>query len=333
MNIDDLSWTEIWNAMRSQLACVTKILVLILVVAVLRGDKCSAARIYLSNSSVSPSIENPSLNLSIGEVASLYIWIAPDAGATVNGLGLSLRATVLGAVNVQEYLVYNPMNNIIGLNRWDAVGNGLFNEGNLLVSNSNAVSVSSATGINPSSVFLQGDPLAASEFGVSAYLHSKVDFMGQTAGQTDLFLQVGHGLITVKDNGAAENVQFGAGDVPGVSGGVAGATDAIADATIVVSTSALSADLNMDGFVDGLDLGTLLASWGTTTTPDMGELDGTPPVDGLDLGALLGAWNPPPLPSASSVPEPSTLMLTGLAAIGLFARRGGVGCDDHVDRH
>ena len=82
------------------------------------------------------------------------------------------------------------------------------------------------------------------------------------------------------------------------------------------------ADLNMDGFVDGLDLGILLASWGTTTTPDMGELDGTPPVDGLDLGALLGAWNPPPLPAAASVPEPSTLMLAGLAAIGLFARRG-----------
>jgi len=39
------------------------------------------------------------------------------------------------------------------------------------------------------------------------------------------------------------------------------------------------ADLNMDEFVDGLDLGILLGNWNTSTTPDMGELDGTPPVD------------------------------------------------------
>ena len=68
-------------------------------------------------------------------------------------------------------------------------------------------------------------------------------------------------------------------------------------------------DLNMDGFVDGLDLGTLLGSWGTTTTPDMGELDGTPPVDGLDLGLLLGAWNPPPMSPVAAVPEPSSIVI------------------------
>jgi len=80
------------------------------------------------------------------------------------------------------------------------------------------------------------------------------------------------------------------------------------------------ADLNMDGFVDGLDLGILLGSWNTTTTPDMGELNGTPPVDGLDLGLMLGAWNPPPLSSASAVPEPTTLLLA-LATAPLIARR------------
>jgi len=80
------------------------------------------------------------------------------------------------------------------------------------------------------------------------------------------------------------------------------------------------ADLNMDGFVDGLDLGTLLGSWGTTTTPELGELNGTPPVDGLDLGALLAEWNPPPLSPSSTVPEPGSAVLAMLAAAGLVGR-------------
>ena len=79
------------------------------------------------------------------------------------------------------------------------------------------------------------------------------------------------------------------------------------------------ADLNMDGFVDGLDLGILLGNWNTNTTPDMGELDGTPPVDGLDLGILLGAWNPPPLGTAAAVPEPTSIALLVLATLSLLA--------------
>ncbi len=81
------------------------------------------------------------------------------------------------------------------------------------------------------------------------------------------------------------------------------------------------ADLNMDGFVDGLDLGILLGNWDTTTTPDMGELDGTPPVDGLDLGILLGAWNPPPLGGVSAVPEPTTALLVLMGWAGIMAGR------------
>jgi hypothetical protein len=73
------------------------------------------------------------------------------------------------------------------------------------------------------------------------------------------------------------------------------------------------ADLNQDGFVDGLDLGIQLIHWGDDVTPDQGELNGAPPVNGLDLGLLLIAWNPKPL-SAAAVPEPSsfTLVLASL---------------------
>lgn len=80
-------------------------------------------------------------------------------------------------------------------------------------------------------------------------------------------------------------------------------------------------DLNNDGFVDGLDLGILLGNWNTNTTPDQGELDGTPPIDGLDLGILLGAWNPPPATNTITVPEPDRLSLVALALLLICATR------------
>lgn len=80
-------------------------------------------------------------------------------------------------------------------------------------------------------------------------------------------------------------------------------------------------DLNMDGYVDGLDLGILLSNWNQSTTPSGGELDGMTPVDGLDLGILLNAWDPPPLSAATSVPEPTSCILFALSALVLCLPR------------
>lgn len=45
-------------------------------------------------------------------------------------------------------------------------------------------------------------------------------------------------------------------------------------------------DLNHDCFVNGADLGILLAGWGTPSA----DLDGNGTTDGADLGVLLSAW-------------------------------------------
>ncbi len=82
------------------------------------------------------------------------------------------------------------------------------------------------------------------------------------------------------------------------------------------------ADLNMDGFVDGLDLGILLGNFEQNAAASAGELNGSDPVDGLDLGILLGAWNPPPAGAeAATVPESATFLLLCLAIILSSVRR------------
>ena len=47
-------------------------------------------------------------------------------------------------------------------------------------------------------------------------------------------------------------------------------------------------DLNLDGTVDGIDLGVLLGAWGSPSGNADLNADGV--VDGIDLGLLLGAW-------------------------------------------
>jgi T5SS/PEP-CTERM-associated repeat protein len=90
--------------------------------------------------------------------------------------------------------------------------------------------------------------------------------------------------------------------------------------TLLTVTTPAWPDLNLDGTVDGLDLGMQLLNWGQNVSPDQGELDGSPPVNGADLGILLGAWTGSPPLSAASVPEPTGF---AIVAVGLF---GGLRC-------
>ena len=47
-------------------------------------------------------------------------------------------------------------------------------------------------------------------------------------------------------------------------------------------------DFNLDGLVDGADLGLILAAWNTNDPAY--DLDGNGIVNGADLGLLLAAW-------------------------------------------
>jgi hypothetical protein len=51
-----------------------------------------------------------------------------------------------------------------------------------------------------------------------------------------------------------------------------------------------SADMNIDGIVNGTDLGVLLGAWGQCTGDSAADLDANGFVGGTDLCTLLGAW-------------------------------------------
>jgi hypothetical protein len=97
--------------------------------------------------------------------------------------------------------------------------------------------------------------------------------------------------------------------------------EAIAALSPTIGPPGSPADLNMDGFVDGLDLGILLGNFGSSSDAAGGELSGTAPVDGLDLGILLGEWNPAALQAPTAVPEPASWLLALLSAACLVQRR------------
>lgn len=72
-------------------------------------------------------------------------------------------------------------------------------------------------------------------------------------------------------------------------------------------------DLDGTGFVDGGDLGLLLAAWGPAPPGAIGDLDGDGDAGGADLGLLLASWGPCPIPW----PGPTTLLVDACQAATL----------------
>lgn len=78
---------------------------------------------------------------------------------------------------------------------------------------------------------------------------------------------------------------------------------------IVVSSPGDGLDLNLDGIVDGADIGIVLAGWGGDMPPGAdANRDGI--LDGADLGILLAGWT-----TDHPSPEPSIEVWTNIAGV------------------
>lgn len=63
----------------------------------------------------------------------------------------------------------------------------------------------------------------------------------------------------------------------------------VPNAAAAMKAALRPADLDLDGVVDGADLGVLLSKWGSASPT--GDIDGNGVVDGADLGEMLSAWS------------------------------------------
>ncbi len=92
---------------------------------------------------------------------------------------------------------------------------------------------------------------------------------------------------------------------------------------LFVPSTAIDGDLDGDGFVGIADLNIVLGAWNQTVPPADPAADpsGDSFVGIADLNVVLGNWNAGTPPAASSVPEPASLAMLGLAGLAVFKRR------------
>ena len=86
---------------------------------------------------------------------------------------------------------------------------------------------------------------------------------------------------------------------------------------------AFDGDTNLDGTVNGADLNTVLSNFNqTNSTWSQGDFDYNGTVNGADLNIVLSNFNQH-LSVGAAVPEPCTLGMLALAALGLLVWNGG----------
>ena len=149
---------------------------------------------------------------------------------------------------------------------------------------------------------------------------------GQTTFQDETGFQLGQLFKTV---GATQDLEFEY-LLPGETVGTAGTVvyGAITDVE-APGGDFIPGDFAGDGAVEGADLSLLLGNWGADVSTVPATWDGDPPtppfVDGDDLSRLLGNWGNTAGGGAgatvAAVPEPTTVGLLMLAALGLAATR------------
>lgn len=106
----------------------------------------------------------------------------------------------------------------------------------------------------------------------------------------------------------------------------------------VSAIAAIPGDANLDGVVDGLDIGLLVAGFGEASSWGLGDFNGDGVVDGLDIGILVSTFgdsvdvealardestvSPRALAGLAAIPEPASAMLLALGGVALAGRRG-----------
>lgn len=198
-------------------------LMLAAAVAMLHVNDCGAARLFISDSPTSPTAGvNPTFTLpGVGATSSMYIWAELADDETIPGLAYDVLNSTPGIASTTPggHVADNPV--ILGP-RWSATNLGALGE---LVIGSNFVNVGG--GLTGAAGAL--DPLY--DASTSSYRVSRIDFVGDAVGSSDVYLAVGSAGIASGNPGSP--IFLGWGDAS-IANNAFGTTSALADATVVV---------------------------------------------------------------------------------------------------
>jgi len=205
------------------MAKIVLTLTLAAVAATMQVDVCHAARLFISDSPTTPTAGvNPTFTLpGVGASSSMYIWAELADDETIPGLAYDVVNSALGVASAAPggHVVDNP--SILGP-RWSAINLGALGE---LVSGSNLVNVGG--GLNGAAAAL--DPLY--DASTNSYRVSRIDFVGDSIGSTDVFLAIGAAGIASGNAGTPIFLGWGDGSI---ANNAFGMTSSQADASIFV---------------------------------------------------------------------------------------------------
>lgn len=235
------------------------------------------AQIFVSTSDTDPVIENPVINLGLGQSDSLYIWIKPDNNQIVRA-GVDIESNASGVIRATAHEVYNPYSELVGKNRWDFTDNGQIDQ---LVSGSVGVAYQDGHGIS-SGLGLVDPPLFDPTTG--AFLHSRVDIEAIGQGDAEIFLKVGSGLLRWALTDGVDGWALFGDEESYVPGTGVGATNDLADALIRV---VVLGDFDGNSIVDSADIDLLHTAIYTQSTDFLFDLNDDGTVNSGDAAYLL----------------------------------------------
>lgn len=166
-----------------------RVLLALAAVAMMASSASAQVDIFYSTSGTDAFAGN-SLNLTLGDTGSIFVWVTNNDAAVIDGLGIDMLSSDVNVLEATSHTINDPGT------RWLSS-----NEGDLgdLVTDSVAIAL---VGLNGDGIANDGTPV----------LHSEIQFEATALGSTELTIIENADAISVSGNAPA-SLNFGTANI------------------------------------------------------------------------------------------------------------------------